>query len=191
MIYSTTKKVILFISIGIFYILLTLFGRKYTYDLSNNNGKFVLILCAIIISLATLGLYEGIGVQNGECYDYNTKNLDMKTNDPNYQTLGEFNADSVPGASCNNLNITPSKLCMGGSYLSQGGTERGKMCQQLASTPEGLDAIGSSQCSPPGLFVGMPGGKFQYTPVSNSIWANDRCNPPASTDTNNNSFLGV
>lgn len=67
-----------------------------------------------------------------------------------------------------------AKACRGGSYLYNGDSPRAKFCQALASTPEGQAEIDSYECG--SGFSGLPGKGFQFTPESNSMYNNERCN---------------
>lgn len=88
------------------------------------------------------------------------------------------------------LDYCPSpeaKLCKGGSYMWQGDSNRAKFCRHLASTQEGLDLINSYDCG--AGFTGMPGKGFQFTPISNNCWKNERCDTPASCNIRQNGIF--
>ena len=56
--------------------------------------------------------------------------------------------------------------------------------------PGGIEEIQRYDCG--AGFEGMPGGRFQYTSISDDSWNNDRCNTEntdAGDSYNNNSFL--
>lgn len=71
-------------------------------------------------------------------------------------------------------DITPAATCQGGKYHWQGSSEQAQMCRAMASTPEGRCAISSYNC-PTGT-IGTPKIPFEYTPLSNDQWTNERCN---------------
>jgi hypothetical protein len=70
-------------------------------------------------------------------------------------------------------DITPAAYCKGGPYFWQGDSEVSKMCRKLASTPEGRVLISGYNC--PSGYVGQPGLPFNYTPLSDDNWENERC----------------
>lgn len=70
-------------------------------------------------------------------------------------------------------DITPAKLCMGGAYMHQGNSPEAKMCQEMASTPEGRCQIASTNCGTG--FIGQPRLPFEYTPLSDDKYENRRC----------------
>ena len=65
------------------------------------------------------------------------------------------------------------KMCRGGAYMWQGDSEKSKFCRKLASTPEGAAEIASYQCGKG--YTGIPGNKFEDTPMSNDQWRNEMC----------------
>lgn len=71
-------------------------------------------------------------------------------------------------------DISPAAKCKGGNWYNwQGDDPTSKMCRQLANTKEGQDAIASYSC--PSGYEGIPKIPFQYTPLSNDNWKNERC----------------
>jgi hypothetical protein len=70
-------------------------------------------------------------------------------------------------------DVSDYAKCRGGSYMWQGDSSEAKMCQALASTPEGRCAISSYNC--PKGYNGIPKLPFEYTPLTNDEWRNERC----------------
>lgn len=78
------------------------------------------------------------------------------------------------------FQVTPAKMCEGGPYMySSAPQELQDYCNNLLSTPEGRYQLASVSC--PNGYVGSP-KYFQYTPESNHLWENERCNPPKKGD---------
>lgn len=71
------------------------------------------------------------------------------------------------------FEISPGAMCRGGPYMWQGDSPRAKMCQQLASTPEGKCEISKFNC--PTGYEGMPKVPFEFTSNSDSCWSGVRC----------------
>lgn len=71
------------------------------------------------------------------------------------------------------FSVTPAKLCRGGPYTWQGNSKRAKMCRQMYANPEGKKQIDRYNCG--SAFTGMPGKRFEYTPLSGPGWKNKRC----------------
>jgi hypothetical protein len=69
-------------------------------------------------------------------------------------------------------DISPGALCKGGEYMWQGDSKEAKMCRALASTPEGRSNINAYNC--PVGYNGIPKIPFEYTPLSNDNWQNER-----------------
>jgi len=65
------------------------------------------------------------------------------------------------------------KMCKGGEYMWRGNSEKSKFCRKLASIPEGAAEIAKNQCGKG--YKGMPGNKFEDTPISNDQWRNEMC----------------
>jgi len=67
------------------------------------------------------------------------------------------------------FEITLGKRCRGGAYLHQGDSELSKKCRELGFDNNVFDC--------PKTDKGMPlYPKFEYTPLSNTQWKNERCN---------------
>lgn len=191
MVSSTFKKVIFFILVGVFYMFFFLLTHKFTMDLSKTSSKFLLLMTCLTLSLSLFTSTEILGLfGKGECYSFDSAGKPVY--DSRYVeklSIAPPNTLEDSCRNCNNFSITPAKKCMGGWYLHQGNSPEAKMCQEMANTPEGLDEINRYSCGS-GEFIGMPAHGFNYTPLSNSQWNNDRCKKPASDDPMNNSYLG-
>lgn len=75
-------------------------------------------------------------------------------------------------------DVSPFAKCKGTNYMWQGDSDEAKYCRELAETPEGRCGISSYNC--PKGYNGQPNLPFQYTPISNDDWQNERCeNKPA------------
>jgi hypothetical protein len=70
-------------------------------------------------------------------------------------------------------DISKYALCKGGPYMWQGDSQTAEMCKALAETPEGRCGISSYNC--PTGYNGVPMLPFEYTPVSDASWQNERC----------------
>ena len=169
------KKIIFFVLIGVFYLFLSLLSHTYTCNLSTNKYKFMLFIEAIIIALSAFCVSKIMNIcPSGEHYD------------ATYQKFGKFLGDKNDSNSLSNgFTISQGKLCRGGDYFQQGDSPRAKMCQEMSKSNN--EEINRYDCGPG--FVGMPSHKFEYTPISNNQWNNSRCNEPASSDVDNNSYL--
>ena len=74
------------------------------------------------------------------------------------------------------LEITPAKKCCGGPYMwGNKNSPTFKYC----SNPDNQDEISRVCCYGCRGFVGRP-VSFSYTPESNAMWENERCNCPMS-----------
>ncbi len=71
------------------------------------------------------------------------------------------------------LEITPAKKCCGGPYMW--GNENSKVFK-YCNDPANQDEISQVCCNCRG-YSGRP-LSFSYTPESNSLWENERCNLP-------------
>jgi hypothetical protein len=80
-----------------------------------------------------------------------------------------------------------AKTCRGGSYMYQGNSDRAKFCQELESTPEGQAEINRYDCGKG--YNGMPGNHFEFTPDSNNLWNNERCNTAGGCNPENNGIF--
>jgi hypothetical protein len=69
-------------------------------------------------------------------------------------------------------DITPAALCKGGAYMHQGDSETAKMCQEMAKSVDGRAAISSYNC--PTGFTGVPRVPFEYSPLSDDNWQDER-----------------
>jgi hypothetical protein len=69
-------------------------------------------------------------------------------------------------------DITPAALCKGGAYMYQGDSQTAKMCQEMAKSVDGRAAISSYNC--PTGYVGVPRVPFEYTPLSDDNWQDER-----------------
>jgi hypothetical protein len=69
-------------------------------------------------------------------------------------------------------DVSPGARCKGGAYMWQGDSQEAKMCRALASTPEGRIDISAYNC--PVGYNGIPKIPFEYTPLSNDNWQNER-----------------
>lgn len=70
-------------------------------------------------------------------------------------------------------DVSEYAKCRGGSYMWQGESSEAKLCQDLANTPEGRCGISSYNC--PVGYNGIPKLPFEYTPLTNDEWENERC----------------
>lgn len=70
-------------------------------------------------------------------------------------------------------DISPFAKCKGTNYMWQGDSDEAKYCRELADTTEGRIGISSYNC--PKGYNGQPNLPFQYTPISNDEWNNERC----------------
>ena len=66
------------------------------------------------------------------------------------------------------------KFCRGGAYLYQGDSEKAKYCRSLYENPEGQEELCKFTCGKD-QHNGYPNANFQYSPLSNSNWKNERC----------------
>lgn len=73
------------------------------------------------------------------------------------------------------FEVTPAKTCDGGLYMTQGAPQQ-KYCEKLLSTPQGRKQYYEVNC-PGGLYSGRP-LHMERTPMSDSQWENQMCNPP-------------
>jgi hypothetical protein len=74
------------------------------------------------------------------------------------------------------------KFCKGGAYLFQGDSAESKYCRSFYESPEGLKQVCNYNCGKD-QHNGYPIKHFEYTPLSNSQWKNERCDTPID-DTN-------
>jgi len=72
-------------------------------------------------------------------------------------------------------DVNPASLCRGGPYMWQGDSNTAKLCRELAESKEGRVMISSYNC--PKGFVGLPAVPFEYTPLSNDNWEDERTQP--------------
>ena len=70
------------------------------------------------------------------------------------------------------FEVTPSKRCDGGAYMTQSGEDH-EFCKQLLSTQAGINEYDDVNCGPG--FPGRPLPYFEYTPETNDRWESDRC----------------
>ena len=70
-------------------------------------------------------------------------------------------------------DVSEAAMCKGGPFFWQGDSHTSKRCKELASTPEGRVAISGYNC--PIGYTGQPTLPFQYTPLSDDKWENERC----------------
>lgn len=70
-------------------------------------------------------------------------------------------------------DVSPGARCRGNWYNWQGSSKTAQMCRDLSSTPEGRAEIASYNC-PTGT-LGVPPQNFEYTPLSDDKWENERC----------------
>ncbi len=75
------------------------------------------------------------------------------------------------------FQVTPAKFCGGGEYMHQSNPE----CQMFYKSPEGRAQISRYSCGPTGLYKGLPKAPFKFTPLSNSLWQNERCAAPTTS----------
>jgi len=89
----------------------------------------------------------------------------------NYKTLESVWSNNPT----DNFQVTPAKLCEGGTYMTNGGPNE-KMCQKMWSTKDGKSEISKYNCVE-GKYNGRP-VHFEFTPMSSPLWRNEMCNPP-------------
>lgn len=77
------------------------------------------------------------------------------------------------------------KFCRGGAYLYQGDSEEAKYCRSLYENPEGQEKLCRFSCGKD-QHNGYPIGNFQYSPLSNSQWKNERCDTPPTDNIEDN-----
>lgn len=71
-------------------------------------------------------------------------------------------------------DVSAGAQCKGGNWYNwQGDDPTSKMCRELAKTKEGRYQIASHSC--PKGYEGTPKIPFEYTPLSNDRWQNERC----------------
>ena len=136
---SSTKQLIFFIFIGIFYtvfyIVTSILGGNVKTPKQNYNktGLLLIIISACFFSLLTLGYAQITGLFKEKYHNTHKQNINPR-------------------------------LCQGGAYTWQGNSPRAKACRELASTPEGSEQIQRYECGKG--FRGMPGHNFKFTPIA-------------------------
>lgn len=131
----------------------------YTFEKSSVS-KIVVLLFAGVYTLALFGYIQLFNPFCSEGYKYDYQNCDGRTG-------GCSGEDQV-------WAITIQKMFRG-PYMSQGNTQRGRVCREFARTQEGRNEIGRYECEVG--YNGMPGKRFEFTPISNSKYKNERCMP--------------
>ena len=145
-------------------------GSIYTFEKSTISKIVVLVVAAIY----TLALFGYIQLFNPFCSEgYKYQKCD--------RSKGGCSGSDQAWA------ITPAKRCMGGSYMNQGDSPRATGCRELARTQEGRNDIGRYECNVG--FNGMPGKRFEFTPLSNDQWKNERCKHPVECNAENNGIF--
>lgn len=91
--------------------------------------------------------------------------------------LGMYVLTGLSGESFT-FEVTPGKMCQGGPYMWQGNSKTSKMCRKMAETSTGQKEINRYDCGVG--FMGLPEHHFDYTPISNDDWKNERCAPAPS-----------
>lgn len=150
-------------------------GSIYTFEQSNVS-KIVVLLFAGVYTLALFGYIQLFNPFCKEGYQYYYQKCDERHS----ECSGEDQSWS----------ITPSKRCLGGNYMSQGNTQRGRACSEFSDTQEGKNEINKYECA--NGYNGMPGKRFEFTPISNSEYKNERCmhkNKPFDCDVDNNGIF--
>ena len=150
-------------------------GSIYTFDKSSVS-KIVVLLFAGVYTLALFGYIQLFNPFCSEGYQHDYQKCDGRQ------------------CGCSGKNqawaITPAKRCSGGPYMNQGNSQRAKACRELALTQEGRNEIGRYECAVG--YNGMPGKRFEFTPISNSEYKNERCMPknkPFACDVDNNGIF--
>jgi len=141
--------------IGIVYITK---GSIYTFEKSSIS-KMVVLLFAGVYTLALYGYIQLFNPFCSEGYKYDYQQFDGRPD----ECSGENKVWS----------ITPAKKCLGGPYMSQGNTQRGRECSEFVRTQEGRDKIGRYECEVG--YNGMPGKRFEFTPISKADYKSERC----------------
>jgi hypothetical protein len=149
---STFKQIVFFVLVISLYYISILFTCKNSIE-SSKVSIPTIILVSIIISLCLYGYLNLV-----KPFTYSSQGY-------NYSKLSSEDKSQ--------LNISPGKLCRGGAYTWQGDSTRAKMCRDMASTQEGRDSINNFECDVG--YTGVPKSDFQFTPISNSNWKNERC----------------
>jgi hypothetical protein len=70
-------------------------------------------------------------------------------------------------------DIDPYAKCKGGPYNWQSDDPDSKFCRDAFKTSQGREGIASYNCAP--SMIGTPSRPFEYTPISNDRWKNERC----------------
>lgn len=150
-------------------------GSIYTFEKSSVS-KMVVLLFAGVYTLALFGYIQLFNPFCSEGYQYDYQKCDGRP-------CGCSGEDQV-------WAITPAKRCLGGPYMSQGNTQRGRACREFARTQKGRNEIGRYECEVG--YNGMPGKRFEFTPISNAEYKNERCMPknkPFACDVDNNGIF--
>ena len=86
-------------------------------------------------------------------------------------------------------DVSPAAQCRGGSYMFQGDSQVAKDCRAMEHTKEGRCAISAYNC--PNGFEGIPRIPFEYTPLSNDQWQNERCESSPVRECSGNSTVSM
>lgn len=163
---STIAQIGFFLLAFALYLAFVYFTRSSVCSFNtSNSSKAVVVFVAIIYTLALFGYKEIFKPFNTEPYQY----------------------DRPCGKASAPWGITPAKLCAGGQYMWQGNSPRAKMCREMTSTQKGRDEISRYECG--AGYIGMPGGNFRFTPVSNVYWKNARCDGSPSYNVEDNGIF--
>ena len=131
-----------------------------------------------IIFFSLIFLIYFLSVKAGEYWIANSENLNKDLScivvGLGYTTIivGLYFLAKLDPSSEGFWDITPAATCKGGSYMWQGDSPSAKVCQELASTSDGRAMIGSYNC-PKGQ-IGVPHIPFEYTPLSDDNWQDQR-----------------
>lgn len=69
-------------------------------------------------------------------------------------------------------DISPAAKCKGGKYMWQGSSAAAVKCRELADSPQGRAMISAYNCAKG--FIGVPKKQFQYSPLSDDNWQDQR-----------------
>lgn len=159
---NTISKIGFFLLAFVLYIGMVYFARGSIYTFEKSIVSKMIVL--IVAGTYTLALFSYIQIFNPFCsegYQYKYQKCDGRP-------CGCSGEDQK-------WAITAGKRCMGGPYMNQGNSPRARACRELARTQEGRHEIGRYECGVG--FNGMPGNRFEFTPISNDQYKNERCMP--------------
>lgn len=187
----SAKQILFFISMGIFYIVFYVVTSLMSGHIKTVEGEwkksalFIVFVSACFFSLLTFGYAELTGLFKEKYHESSESRRRYLPNDNLNNNLND-NSNNKPVLPTCKQQINP-RFCRGGSYTWQGNSPRAKACRELASTPEGMAQIQRYESGKG--FVGMPGRGFNFTPISDASWTNQRCNSPSGYNLEDNGIF--